>query len=133
MKSASPLPSERSFGLLFTAVFAGLAGYGLYAGWRAGVPLALGAASALTAAVTLAAPRWLAPFNRLWFKLGELLGRIVSPLVMGIIFFGLITPLAVFGRLRGRDELRLRRRPLPSYWVDRDPPGPGGDSFKNQF
>ncbi|MCP4635182.1 MAG: hypothetical protein GY848_01735 [Methyloversatilis sp.] len=114
-------------------VFAGLAGYAVYKGWQREAAIAWGAASALTAVVTLFAPRLLAPFNRVWYLLGELLGRIVSPIVMGVIFFGLITPVALFGRLRGRDELRMRRRTVSSHWIDRDPPGPAADSFKNQF
>ena len=133
MKSTSSPPSERSFGLLFTVVFAGLAGYAVYKGWQREAAIAWGAASALTAAVTLFVPRLLAPFNRAWYLLGELLGRIVSPIVMGVIFFGLITPVALFGRLRGRDELRMRRRTVSTHWTDRDPPGPAADSFKNQF
>ena len=83
--------------------------------------------------LTLLAPQWLRPFNRAWFLLGELLGKIVSPIVLGVIFFLLITPVALVGRLLGRDELRLKRKPVNSYWVDRTPPGPEADSFKNQF
>lgn len=114
-------------------MFAGLSGYALYAGWAAHAAPAWGISAAATGLVTLIAPRLLAPFNKAWFKLGELLGRIVNPLVMGVIFFGLITPVSWFGRLRGRDELRLRRKDRPSHWIDRAPPGPDGDSFKNQY
>ena len=83
--------------------------------------------------MTLAAPRLLAPFNLAWFKLGLLMGKVVSPIVLGIIFFVLLTPVAVIGRLFGRDELRLKRKAVQSYWIERVPPGPDGDSFKNQF
>lgn len=77
-------------------------------------------------------PRSLAPLNRAWFHLGELMGKIVSPVVLGIIFFGLLTPISLLTRLLGRDELRLKRRAVNSYWIDRAS-GPTGDSFKNQF
>jgi hypothetical protein len=66
-------------------------------------------------------------------KLGELMGKVVSPLVLGVIFFVLLTPVGLIGRLLGRDELRLKRTNSESYWIDRVPPGPAGDSFKNQF
>ncbi len=78
-------------------------------------------------------PDVLAPLNRAWFKLGEIMGKIVSPIVLGVIFFILITPVAMLTRLFGRDELRLKKRAIESYWIERNPPGPASDSFKNQF
>ncbi len=133
LASAPKLPSERRFGALFTLVFAALGAWGRYKGWDPSSTDAWFAAAAVVALVTLAAPRMLAPFNRGWFKLGLLMGRVVSPIVLGIIFFVLLTPVAVVGRLFGRDELRLKRKAVQSYWIDREPPGPAGDSFKNQF
>ena len=130
---SSTLPSERSFGLLFTAVFAGMGVYGLYKGWILGAIVAWFIISLVVALVTVLAPRTLAPFNRAWFHLGQLLGKIVSPIVLGIIFYGLLTPVALIARAFGRDELKLRPRAVSSYWVERNPPGPASDSFKNQF
>jgi hypothetical protein len=128
------LPSERSFGVLFTIVFAGIACYGLFLkNWSHFYLWVFASLSALILIVTLLAPQWLRSFNRAWFYLGEFLGKIVSPIVLGVIFFLLITPVAFIGRLFGRDELRLKRKPVSSYWVDRTPPGPEADSFKNQF
>jgi hypothetical protein len=66
-------------------------------------------------------------------QLGALMGRVVSPLVLGTIFFLLITPISMLARLFGRDELRLKKIDTSSYWIARAPPGPDGDSFKNQF
>jgi hypothetical protein len=68
-------------------------------------------------------------------KLGQILNAIVSPLVLGVVFFGLITPIAVFMRIRGRDVLRMRADPkASSYWVPREPPGPDPvQSFPRQF
>lgn len=130
--SPAPMPSNRKFGGTFTGIFAALF---LYAVWKSS--LWLGALSAvlalLFAAATLIAPERLTPLNHLWFKLGELLGKIVSPIVLGAIFFILITPIAVIGRLMGRDALRLKRRNAASYWIDRETDGPTGESFKNQF
>ena len=130
MKTA--LPSNRSFGWTFTGVFL-LAGiYGL---WRGGATLPwLLPLAALMAAVTLTRAQWLTPLNRAWMKLGELLGRVVSPIVLGVIFFGLFTPVAYVMRMAGRDAMKRRWEPaLPSYWVKRDPPGPPDDSFKDMF
>ena len=133
LTSDPQLPSERRFGALFTVVFAALGAWGHYKGWALSTSVAWLAAAAVVAVVTVAAPRLLAPFNLAWFKLGLLMGKVVSPIVLGIIFFVILTPVAFFGRLFSRDELRLKRKPVQSYWIDRVPPGPEGDSFKNQF
>jgi len=126
------LPSNRSFGWTFTGLFLLAGGYGL---WHGGValpgllPLAL-----LTAAVTLAREHWLTPLNRAWMKLGELLGRIVSPIVLGAIFFVVFTPVGVVMRMAGRDAMKRRWEPgARSYWVEREPPGPPDDSFRDMF
>ncbi len=128
-----PLPSERSFGLFFGAVFAAIGLWLVYKGslaWAA----AFGVAAVAVAVVALAAPRWLALPNRWWFKFGLLLGAIVSPIVLGLLFFVLITPIALVMKLFGRDALERRFDPRRrSYWVEREPPGPTGDSFRNQF
>ncbi len=128
----SPLPSNRSFGILFTVVFA-LVGAYLWRKHLAGHGWLL-AASGLTLMVTLAVPDWLAPFNRTWMKLAELLNRIVSPLVLGLIFYGILTPIAWGMRLAGRDEMKRQFEPQSkTYWQDRDPPGPDPSGLPNQF
>ena len=129
------LPSERSFGLLFTAVFALLAGYGwFFKGWSQSVVLSFVGAALAFGLLGLVAPKVLRPLNWLWFQLGQLLGKIVSPVVLGAIFFLLLTPVALVTRLFGRDELRLKRKAShTTYWLDRAPPGPEPESFKNQF
>jgi len=132
--SSSPkLPSERRFGLTFTIALAGLAVYGIVRHRSPTVYIACAAASIVFALITLIAPRALAPLNKLWFHFGELLGKIVSPLVLGIIFFGILTPLSTLLRLLGRDELQLKRRAVKSYWIDHTPTASIADSFKNQF
>lgn len=79
------------------------------------------------------APRLLQPLNRAWQVIGWRMGQVVSPLVLGLIFFLLITPMAVVMRIMGRDVLRLKKRAQASYWLERTPAGPQPDSFKNQF
>ncbi|NQY99023.1 MAG: hypothetical protein HRT82_17865, partial [Henriciella sp.] len=65
--------------------------------------------------------------------LGYLIGRIVSPIVLGVIFFILMTPIGVVQRLFGRDELRLKPQNTNSHWKVREPAGPEPASFKQQF
>lgn len=127
------LPSERSFGLLFAGVFALIAGYSAYKGWPSLVTVLLACVSAVFLAAALLWPGRLALLNKAWFKLGMLLGMVVSPIVIGLLFFILITPVALLTRLFGRDALRLRLHRQGSYWVERTPPGPEPNSFKNQF
>ena len=74
----------------------------------------------------------LLPLNKLWMRFGLLLGQIISPLVLGIIFFGIFTPVALLMRLSGRDELRLKFKNKTSYWILRNEPIQG-DSFRRQF
>ena len=130
---APKLPSERRFGAFFVAVSAALAAYGIYKGWYVWLVALAGAASAALLFATLVAPKALVPLNKAWFQLGILIGRIVSPIVVSILFFLLITPVAVVTRLFGRHPLRLKRLSLESYWIDRQPSGPATDSFKHQF
>jgi predicted membrane protein len=127
-----PLPSNRSFGTLFTVVFALL---GIYGWWRENLlfPWSFGL-SALTLLITLAAPDWLAPANRAWMKLAEILNRVVSPIVLGAIFFVVLTPTALVMRMVGRDAMKRRFEPSArTYWVERDPPGPDPAGLPNQF
>jgi hypothetical protein len=132
--SAVPqLPSEKKFGVLFIFVFFLIAGYGYLKGWEKLWISFWAGLSALIALVTLVAPKLLAPFNRAWFALGQLMGRIVSPIILGAIFFILLTPVAIVTRLFGRDELRLKRRAVKSYWLKRQNNISPDQSFRNQF
>ena len=122
--------SERSFGLVFAAVFAILAAWPLIHGagprwWALGVALGFAVAGFL-------APAVLRPLNRLWFRFGLLLGRIVGPVVMGLIFFVAVTPTALIFKLLGKDPLRLKAdASAKSYWIDRDETLYG--SMRDQF
>jgi Saxitoxin biosynthesis operon protein SxtJ len=129
--SEVPLPSDRKFGFLFVLVFALFAAYFL---WRGGSwwPVFAGL-SALTLVVSLVAPQLLHPLNRAWMAFGLLLGRIITPIVLGLMFFVIFTPVGILMRLFGRDALRLKlSTDLGSYWVDRSPPGPDPQSLREQ-
>jgi Saxitoxin biosynthesis operon protein SxtJ len=135
MNTVSPpkLPSERSFGLMLAAVLAILGIRGII-GHRS--PTAYGiclAASVVCGLFALTSPKALAPLNKAWFYLGKGMGKIISPIVLAIIFWGILTPVAIVTRLFGRDELRLKRRANNSYWIDRTSPVVAAHSFKNQF
>ncbi|MEW6589802.1 MAG: SxtJ family membrane protein [Pseudomonadota bacterium] len=124
--------SDRFFGLLFFVVFLLIALWPLLKG-KPVYPIPLGIALAFLAAA-LVVPKWLAPLNRLWMKFGELLHRIVSPVILGIMFFGVITPVGWLMRLAGKDLLRTKfDRDADSYWIRREPPGPESSSMKRQF
>jgi hypothetical protein len=118
------LPSNRSFGWLFTGVFLLI---GIFHPWLVG-------AAALMALVTLTRAQWLTPLNRAWMRFGLLLNRVVSPVVMGVLFFGLFTPMGWAMRRCGWDSMKRAYDPAAkSYWVSRDPPGPAEDSFRDPF
>ena len=125
------LPSNRKFGILFTIIFtlASLYFYSLAHIVLASLFLCL---AIIVMTIALVKANILLPANKLWMQFGIVLGMIVSPIVLGIIFFGLFTPISVFLKLRGRDELRLKVRERISHWNLRgdqiEPP-----SFKNQF
>ena len=89
-------------------------------------------ASFIFLVITLVKSDALLPLNHLWMRFGLLLSIIVSPVVLGAIFFGLFTPLATIMRLRGRDELKLKFSDKASHWIFRNEPNKSG-SFKNQF
>ena len=124
--------SERGFGIVFAVVFAiiglwPLLGDGPVRLWSLGV-----AAGFLAAAFLV--PAALRPLNKLWFKFGLVLHKIVNPLVMGLLFFVTVTPTALIMRALGKDPLNRRFDPnADSYWIPRDPPGPAPETMRNQF
>jgi hypothetical protein len=132
-RGAAPEGSDRSFGFLFVAVFALIACWPLWHGavlrwWAAGLAVAFALAA-------LAAPEILRPLHRCWLGLGRLIQMVVSPLVMGAIYFLCVTPIGLIMRLCGKkDVLSLSRRPdLESFWIVRDTAMSETQSMKNQF
>lgn len=124
--------SDRNFGWFFAALFAALGGWLLWtrSSWAAG-SLVVAAILALLAAFV---PGVLAPANRGWHALGLLLARIVNPIVLGILFFGVITPMGWLMRAFGKRPLSLEFEPqAATYWVERNPRGPAPASMKDPF
>jgi hypothetical protein len=125
--------SDRSFGFVFAGVFTIITLVKLWRGWSDWGYLWLGLAVAFAVAAA-AAPAVLAPFNRIWLKIGLALHKVMTPLIMGLLFFLVVTPIGLMMRATGKDILRLKRSPEEkSYWIDRTPPGPAPDTMKNQF
>ena len=75
-------------------------------------------------------PKILQPLNKIWFRFGILLGKFVSPLVMGIIFFLVITPTGLIMRIIGKNLLNLKKNNKKTYWINKDN---SNNSMKNQF
>jgi hypothetical protein len=132
MQAKPPGSSDRAFGLVFAAFFLVVALLPLWNGREVRL-WSLGLAAAFLA-VALAVPSILAPLNRVWTAFGNLLHRIVSPVALAILFYGVVAPTGLLMRLFGKDPLRLKRDPAArSYWLERRPPGPPADSLKDQF
>ena len=124
--------TERSFGLVFAVVFTLIGLFPLLDGGAVRAWALIVAGAFIGAAFVV--PRLLAPLNRLWFLIGKALHRVVSPLVMGLIFFVAVTPTALIMRLVGKDPLHRRFEPeARTYWIERTPPGPEPETMKNQF
>ena len=126
------LPSNRNFGFFFSALFAASSIY-CYVNTFMPALFFFATFALVTFLVTLVSPSNLLPFNKLWMEFGLLIGKVVSPIVLGAVFFFLITPVGIAMRLVGRDELQLKLHKKTSCWKNRAPAGPEPASFKNQF
>jgi len=124
--------SDRSFGLVMAGFFALTALVPLLRG-RPFRPWAL-AVSAAFLVVALIGPTLLRPLNLLWTRLALLLSKITNPIITGLMFYMLFTPVAFVIRLLGKDPLRLKLPPVSgSYWIPRKPGEPTPESMQNQF
>ena len=125
------LPSNKKFGRFFSTVFLLLTIYLYFAGYVTFLVVSI-ILFLLTAIITLTKPSLLSSFNRFWMSIGFIIGRVVSPIVLGIIFFLVFSPIAIIMRLFGRDELNLKSKNVDTFWKNRtDKIKP--ESFKNQF
>lgn len=125
-------PSDRRFGITFAIVSSAIAALSF---WRHGTHAYYWlTAAALFAILAFLWPATLRPLNKAWLRFGLLLHAIVSPIVMGVMFFLVFAPMGFLLRRLGKDLLRLRSDPAArSYWIIRSPPGPAPDSLKRQF
>ena len=122
------ISSNRSFGIVFFIVFLLIALYPLLKGNDLRIWSLL--ISFIFLALCLINSKILTPLNKLWFKFGILLSKIVSPLVMSIIFFFVVTPTGFLMRLFKKDSLNLKFNNNKSYWIEKTGPK---SKMKNQF
>ena len=112
------ISSNRSFGILFSIVFALIAVWPLM--YQGELRLWSILISLVFLFLGLINSRLLYPLNVIWVKFGELIGKIVAPLVMAIIFFIILTPIGLLLRLAGKDLLKIKLNKNPSYWINRE-------------
>ena len=129
MTNFPKLPSNRNFGIVFFAVFLVISLYPLtkdgdITRWSFVI-------SIIFLILGLTNSKILTPLNRLWFKFGILLGRIISPIIMVIIFFAVVSPIGLIMRLLRKDLLNLKyNKKCKSYWIEKKGPK---SKMKNQF
>ena len=127
----APTSSNRSFGLVFAAVFAIVGLWSLGDGFIRWWAVAVASAFLL---ISLVRPALLRPLNVLWMWVGRLLHMIVTPVLMAALFYLTVTPTALLMRALCKEPIPLGFEPrLKSYWIERRPPGPAPESMKNQF
>jgi hypothetical protein len=124
--------SDKAFGFVFAVVFLVVGLWPLKGGedpraWALGLAIAF-------LLVALIRPTLLKPLNLVWFRFGLLLHKIVSPIVMALLFFAVVTPVGLLMRLTGKDPMHRRfDAKADSYWIPRPPPVPGQGGMTNQF
>jgi len=125
------LPSDRKFGYFFTFIFLIASIYFYFKEINIAFYL-LGICSVVFILITFLKADILRPLNKLWMSFGLVLGMIVSPIVMGIIFFIIISPIGILMRFFGRDELLLQMKKKSSFWMKRNEDNQPL-TFRNQF
>ena len=122
------LPTNRNFGIVFTIVFLIISFWPLLKNgdiryWSLII-------SFIFFVLALLNSKILTPLNKVWMKFGLIIGKIVSPLVMGFIFFVVVTPAGIIMRLLGKDILNLKKNSKNTYWLKKDNKN---NNMKNQF
>ena len=126
------LPSNRKFGFLFSSLFIAVSLYLFYIDLIIAA-IFFGFISIIFATISLFKDNLLLPLNKLWMHFGMLIGRIMSPIILGMLFFFLITPIGIGMRIFRRDELRLKPLSTQSLWKLRNQEDLDGNSFNQQF
>ena len=128
MQKKIKLPSNRNFGIVFSIVFL------IIALWPVLNQNEIRIWSLVISLIFLVLgfidSKLLSPFNKIWFKFCLLLGSVIAPVVMGIVFFFVVTPTGLIMRALGKDLLRLKKNKESTYWLDKDN---SNNSLKNQF
>ena len=122
------ISSNRSFGIVFFIVFLLIALYPLT--YSQDIRIWSVIISIIFLVLGLFNSKILTPLKKLWFKFGIFLGKIISPIIMGIIFFLVVTPIGLLMRLLGKDLINLKYNNNKSYWIEKKGPK---SKMKNQF
>ena len=122
------ISSNRSFGIVFFIVFLLIGSYPLLNNedvriWSLIISIVFLILGLLNSKI-------LFPLNKIWFKFGILLGKLISPLIMGLIFFVVVTPIGLLMKLLNKDLLNLKFNKSKSYWIEKSEPK---SKMKNQF
>ena len=128
MQKNIKLPSNRNFGIVFFIVFLIIALWPVLKQNEIRIWSLI--ISFIFFVLGLINSKLLTPLNKLWFKFGILLGNIISPIVMGIVFFLVVTPTGLIMRFLRKDILRLKKNSNDSYWINKDNTN---SSMRNQF
>ena len=128
MQEKIKLPSNRNFGIVFFIVFLIIALYPMLKGqdlrlWSLIISFIFLILGMINSSI-------LTPLNKIWFKFGIFLGKIISPFIMGMIFFLVVTPIGLFMRLLNKDLLSLKFNKKKTYWIEKNEPK---SKMKNQF
>ncbi|MBD1137696.1 hypothetical protein IDH33_02570 [Pelagibacterales bacterium SAG-MED43] len=122
------LGSNKSFGIVFFVLFLLISLYPLIN--NENIRLWSLIISLIFLVLGILNSNFLSPLNKIWFKFGILLGKLISPVIMGIIFFLVVTPIGLIMRLLGKDLLNLKYNNYQSYWIEKNDPK---SKMKNQF
>jgi len=128
MQKNIKLPSNRNFGIVFFIVFLIIALWPLLK--QSEIRIWSLIISFIFFVLGLINSKLLTPLNKLWFKFGMLLGNIIAPIVMGIVFFLVVTPTGLIMRFFRKDILKLKKNSSDSYWINKDNTN---SSMRNQF
>ena len=120
--------SNRSFGIVFFIFFLIIGTYPIF--FQGELRIWSLVVSIIFLLLGIINSRFLTPLNLLWFKFGMLLGRVVSPIVMGLVFFLVVTPTGIIMRILNKNLLRLKKKNVKTYWIERSSIK---SDMKNQF
>ena len=128
MREKIKLPSNRNFGIVFSIVFLIIAIWPILNQneiriWSIIISL-------IFLILGLINSKFLSPLNKAWFKFGLILGSLIAPIVMGIVFFLVVTPTGLIMKALGKDLLGLKRNKNNTYWLEKDN---SNNNLKNQF
>ena len=128
MQEKIKLPSNRNFGIVFSIVFLIIAIWPILNQneiriWSIIISL-------IFLILGLINSKFLSPLNKAWFKFGLILGSIIAPIVMGIVYFLVVTPTGLIMKALGKDILGLKKNKNNTYWLEKDN---SNNNLKNQF